>query len=647
MDFFDKPVSWMVLLGLSSGLPLAIRCLPSTGRSAARSGSKQEWGTLGVWLLQDLVLGAGTALLVTLVAAALRRPWLGACVGGLGILVVHAVVLADFLIRRQTGLRFTWQFLSFLKVLHCFGTSARRGGGLGLGTLAVLSGVYGVCFVGLLAWVFTQLGVPKPDLALAAMVAVLGLGSVLAGTRCEPAALWEQQNIWFLLLRGLFPKARTREAGVVEPPGDLIRRVSPTERFTLLDPARPLLRRTLGYEGARGFDLDLRGDPPHVLLLFMESFCASTVGVIGADVGASPEFDRLAKEGVLFRQFYATGVQTARAVVSGLFGIPPRFTEKPVQADQRGCPRLIGLPDFFGELGYHTAYLHNGFLEFEEADVFCRSHGFRELCGQAELRQRYSEAEIVGGWGVPDEFLMRYCVEWLEGMEKQGQPAFGTLFTMSNHHPFEVPAGFVPPPLHFPGNPEKEDFLGTFAYSDACLGLLLRLLRERGLDRRCVVFILADTAQPLGEHDNWGVQVGLYEENLRIPLLILAPGRLRAPVVVDEPASQMDLLPTFIDLFGRPFVHHASGTSLLRLGGERPLWFNNPFGLGHIGQRLGPMKVVHECRTGNTRAHDLRTDPGEKVNLAASGDPRVKALEGQLLAAHAVVQRLYVEDRFC
>jgi hypothetical protein len=109
----------------------------------------------------------------------------------------------------------------------------------------------------------------------------------------------------------------------------------------------------------------------------------------------------------------------------------------------------------------------------------------------------------------------------------------------------------------------------------------------------------------------------------------------------------MDLLPTFVDLFGRPFVHHASGTSLLRLGAERPLWFNNPFGLGHIGQRLGPMKVVHECRTRNTRVHDLATDPQEKLDLAASGDPRVKVLEAQLLATHALVQRLYAEDRFC
>jgi hypothetical protein len=80
-----------------------------------------------------------------------------------------------------------------------------------------------------------------------------------------------------------------------------------------------------------------------------------------------------------------------------------------VQADPRGCPRLIGLPQFFAELGYHTAYLHNGSLAFEQADVFCRAHGFREMCGQDDLQAHFAEAEMVGGWGVPDEFLMRHC----------------------------------------------------------------------------------------------------------------------------------------------------------------------------------------------------------------------------------------------
>jgi arylsulfatase A-like enzyme len=242
---------------------------------------------------------------------------------------------------------------------------------------------------------------------------------------------------------------------------------------------------------------------------------------------------------------------------------------------------------------------------------------------------------------------MRHCADRLAEQERRGQPTFATLFTMTNHHPFELPAGFETPAFHFPGNPEKEEFLRTFYYSDACLGLLMRLLRERQLDRKCIFFILADTAQPLGEHNNWGVQMGLYEENVRIPLLIYAPGYLRAPAVIDEPASQTDLLPTFIDLFGRTFAHHALGTSLLRVSGERPIWFNSPFGLATVGQRLGRLKLVHESRTDTTHLYDLVADPDERHDLAAESEARTGALKAEVLAAHGFVQELYAANRFC
>jgi arylsulfatase A-like enzyme len=218
---------------------------------------------------------------------------------------------------------------------------------------------------------------------------------------------------------------------------------------------------------------------------------------------------------------------------------------------------------------------------------------------------------------------------------------------MTNHHPFEVPEGFVTPEFRFPGNLEKEMFLRTFYYSDACLGLLMRLVRERGLERKCIFFILGDTAQPLGEHDSWAVQTGLFEENLRIPLLIHAPGYLRAPAVIDEPASQIDLLPTCIDLFGQPFAHHAIGTSLIRASGTRPIWFNTPFGPGCIGQRQGSLKMIHESRTGTTRLFDLSADPAERIDLGPVPTPATREMKLDLMASHAFVQELYGTNRFC
>lgn len=643
---FPDPASIILVLVCSATVPLAIRLLPRNRVGRPRDPQPANPRVVSAVLLQDLWMASLLTGVAALAGAGLSRPLPAALATATCLFFAHAVIVLDCFIRRETGLRFSWHFLSYLRVVSVFAGSVQRGGvrWAGLGALAVL---HVSLLTAVLAGAFSRWGVPRVDLPALGWMAALGGVVWVAQRRADPAILWAHQGIWTHFLRGwLHRPARTRAAGH-PPPAGFLRTLTPAEDYALLDPTRPLLRLTRGYRGPRRFDLDLRGERPHVILLFLESFCASCTGTLGRETGASPEFDRLAREGVLFRNFYANGVQTARAVIAGLFGIPPRFSERPVQADPRGAPRLVGLADLFLQLEYHTAYLHNGALAFEQADVFFPRHGYREMVGMDDLRRLFPKAPVVGGWGLPDECLMRHCADWVAAQEARGQPGFATVFTMTNHHPFEVPPGFATPEFRCPGNPEKEEFLRTFHYSDACLGLLVRLLRERGLDRKCLLVILADTAQPLGEHDSWGVQSGLYEENLRVPLLFHAPGHLRQPAVIDEPASQVDLLPTFIDLFGHPFAHHSIGTSLLRPAGTRPIWFNTPFGPGAIGQRLGPRKLIHEPNTGLTRLFDLSLDPEERNDLGRLPHPDVAAWRTELLSAHDFVQDLYRTNRFC
>ena len=441
-----------MLLGISLAVPMLARALPCAlpGQPASPAALPPA-ARLGLGL-QDLLVGCEIAVVAAGAAMWLSRSWVAALACAGCVVAAHLVIAADYLIRRRTGVRFAWHFLSYLRVLKSFEGSIQQGG-LGLTRLAGTAGLYAATVAITLWWAFGRWGVARVDAVGISVVGLLGLGSMLARRWIGPAVTWERQNIWLHFQRRGLERLFRRKAAATLTGQELLRAVSPRERFLATDPSRPLLRLTQGYSGARRFNLDLRGERPHVVLLFLESFCASGVGVLGGVAGASPEFDRLSREGVLFRSFYGNGVQTARALVAGLFGIPPRFTERPVQADPRGCPRLIGLPQFFAELGYHTAYLHNGSLAFEQADVFCRAHGFRELCGQDDLQARFAEAKIVGGWGVPDEFLMRHCADRLAEQERRGQPTFATLFTMTNHHPFEHPAGFQTPAFHFPGNP--------------------------------------------------------------------------------------------------------------------------------------------------------------------------------------------------
>jgi len=402
-----------------------------------------------------------------------------------------------------------------------------------------------------------------------------------------------------------------------------------TEEFSLVSHEFPLLKMTNGFKGPKHFHIPVnKGERPHLIFLFLESFRAQDVGVLGSQMGATPVFDELKKEGVLFTNFYSTGVQTSHSVISSLFGIMPRFTEKSVQSDDPELP-LIGIADLLNRREYLSAYVHNGSLEFQGKTAFFSHHGYSEIYGREDIIDKFPHAKRTT-WGLHDEYLMRFVTDWMAQKDKEGQPTFLTLFTVSLHHPYRVPSYYKPPDfnvnkdstfLPFFKDTAKQlytRYLETMHYADYCLGLFVRLLKANGLYRKSIIFILADNSTPMGEHRrNFFALRYLYEENLKIPLLILAPGRLRAPAVVNELGSQVDLLPTIMDIFRINGLNHAIGASLAREVHARKVFFNNPFELGYRGLRERSVKFIYSKQEKGIIAelYNLESDPAEKKNL--------------------------------
>ena len=161
------------------------------------------------------------------------------------------------------------------------------------------------------------------------------------------------------------------------------------ETFSKVSPDYPLLKWTEAFSGPKQCEVDIdAGEKPHVIFLFMESFRAKDIGVLGGKYGVSPHFDQIAQEGILFTNFYANSVKTSRSAVSSLFGIPSDVDSS--EASSNSDLPLIGLPDILARHGYHTAYLHNGPVQFENQLEFFLSHGFKEVIGKKRARQRVS-----------------------------------------------------------------------------------------------------------------------------------------------------------------------------------------------------------------------------------------------------------------
>lgn len=322
--------------------------------------------------------------------------------------------------------------------------------------------------------------------------------------------------------------------------------------------------------------------PPrmNVVLVFLESFRAQRTNI--------PCFEKMANEGIFFPNFYANSPKSSRALLSTLCSVPSDVhpIDRKTSAES--------LADVLKKRGYHTAYYQNGSLLFDNQGDFVATHGFDHIMGHKDILKAFPQAETTS-WGVHDEYLYRFIRKDLP------QPYFLTLFTMSNHHPWKSPSGWKSGLSH--------PYLQTTEYADKCFGDFVKTL-----DDNTLLVALGDHGQPLGEHGSYVPVKNIYEENVRVPCFLWAKKGIPAQRI-ETVGSQIDVLPTILDLLQIPVPQSALGSSLLRER-EQKVYFHTPFALYSFGVREGKMKYIENMLGGEL--YDLAVDPEEKHPLPAN-----------------------------
>jgi arylsulfatase A-like enzyme len=179
------------------------------------------------------------------------------------------------------------------------------------------------------------------------------------------------------------------------------------------------------------------------------------------------------------------------------------------------------------------------------------------------------------------------------------------------------------------------DYLRHLKGIDENLGRLLDMLDTLGLTDDTVVVYSSDNGYFLGER-GLGDKRALYEEGIRIPMIVRYPRLLPQGKVVDDIVLNLDLAPTYLDLAGlpaHPAMHGRSWKGLAR--GDRPVDWRTSF-LAYYRKELGDTPTCHGVRTADaklivypnhpewTEVYDLKTDPYELQRLPADGPLAVR-----------------------
>lgn len=334
----------------------------------------------------------------------------------------------------------------------------------------------------------------------------------------------------------------------------LNRRVNP---YLTLPPdsARMVIRSAeVDSPGSGGGGGVLMVERPNIVLIVWESFTARAVERLGGVAGATPEFDRLAASGLLFRRFYAAGDRTEKGLAALLAGAPTVPTASILMVPSKAATLPTLSTDLAGA-GYTSAFYYGGELGFANIGSFVVEGGF----GRVLSKPDFPSSSWSSLWGAHDDAVAERV---LADLEHTREPFFATWLTLSSHEPFDVPG-----PARIPGEDGESRFLNSLAFTDHVLGDFLRQAAQEPWWARTLVVIVADHSKKL-ERTDATVPYKSAESWYHIPMLWTGGALARTGAVWNGVASQVDLAPTLLGLLRLP-------------GGERYRFGRNLFGEPH------------------------------------------------------------------
>lgn len=374
------------------------------------------------------------------------------------------------------------------------------------------------------------------------------------------------------------------------------------------DPAR-CVEGTTGTTGERTLDLRDRD----ILLVTVDALRADHVGAYGYERPTTPNIDRLARAGMRFDAAYTATPHTSYAITSLMTGKYMR----PLLLQGMGLDSdtWAGLLRTYG---YRTAAFYPPAVFFIDAPRF-------EKFKQSSLDFEYRWVEFAEGdqrVGQVERYL-------------KGAPANLRLFTWVHlfgpHEPYENH------PEHPFGDRDIDRYDSEIADADATFGRI----RDAFLAVRphAVVIVTADHGEEFGEHGGRYHGTSVYEEQVRVPLVVWAPGTI-APGTIAEPVQLIDLLPTVLSALDIPRPPRLRGRDLgpLLSGRARA---GKGFAYAETDEQAllaeGSERLVCARRVGACQLFDLATDPHEAHDIgpshASSRDELRKKLR-EIAASH-------------
>ena len=285
-------------------------------------------------------------------------------------------------------------------------------------------------------------------------------------------------------------------------------------------------------------------DQTNVVVIILESFGNEFVGAFNGGKSYTPFFDSIIGQSLTFEYGIANGKKSIEAVPAILASIPS-LMDNPYISSPYGNNRIGSLASILKKNGYSTAFYHgatNGSMRF---DSFSAQAGFEHYFGRYEYN---NDAHFDKTWGILDEYFNPWTAKQLTKLK---QPFFGTLFTLSSHHPF-----YIPPHWRNKVRKGRQPICASINYGDIALRKFFEEAKKQPWYKNTIFVLVADHS-PATVDKLYSQRKFMY----RVPIVFFDPqGRLK-PKREQKIFQQLDIMPTVLDLLNINTKYYAFGRS--------------------------------------------------------------------------------------
>lgn len=369
-----------------------------------------------------------------------------------------------------------------------------------------------------------------------------------------------------------------------------------------------------------------KNDHFNLLVITLDTTRADSIGVYGNPQASTPNIDRLAKNGIMFQNCYASTPLTLPShctIFTGRYPIAHKVRNN-------GTYFLRG-----EELTLAEILKGKGFLtfacvaSFTLLSKFGLNQGFDLYDETFQLKQIH----IPYSAEIPADVIAQKFATWIE--KNHSNKFFAWLHFYDPHSPYQLHAEVDKKFM----NTERLKYEGEVAYVDLQIGKIIRLLEAKKVLSKTIIVIAGDHGEAFGDHKEFGHGIFCYDESLKVPLIFHNPVLFKRKMKIADRVNLVDVLPSILHYFKIASPDTVQGKSFHDLidGGkekqQRISYFESLYGL-ELNNWAPVMGIVADdfkyISLIEPELYNLGRDPAEQANLYLSRNILARGLDEKL-----------------